>query len=82
MSTQAGDVANHLPPAVRAGPGRALQQRGETRRAAARSMLGSTAPYDYLYTFWSDQYEHKIEYVGHVTGGTSSSSAAAWKRAS
>jgi 3-phenylpropionate/trans-cinnamate dioxygenase ferredoxin reductase subunit len=35
--------------------------------AAARSMLGSTAPYDYLYTFWSDQYEHKIEYVGHVT---------------
>jgi 3-phenylpropionate/trans-cinnamate dioxygenase ferredoxin reductase component len=35
--------------------------------AAARSMLGSTAPYDYLYTFWSDQYEHKIEYVGYVT---------------
>jgi 3-phenylpropionate/trans-cinnamate dioxygenase ferredoxin reductase subunit len=30
-------------------------------------MLGSTAPYDYLYTFWSDQYEHKIEYAGHVT---------------
>ena len=29
-------------------------------------MLGSTAPYDYLYTFWSGQYEHKIEYVGHV----------------
>ena len=25
------------------------------------------APYDYLYTFWSDQYEHKIEYAGHVT---------------
>jgi hypothetical protein len=23
-------------------------------------------PYDYLHTFWSDQYEHKIEYVGHV----------------
>jgi 3-phenylpropionate/trans-cinnamate dioxygenase ferredoxin reductase subunit len=29
-------------------------------------MLGSTDPYDYLYTFWSDQYEHKIEYAGHV----------------
>ena len=28
----AGDVANHAPPAVRAGPRRALQQRGETRR--------------------------------------------------
>jgi hypothetical protein len=30
-------------------------------------MLGSTAPYDYVHTFWSDQYEHTIEYVGHVT---------------
>jgi 3-phenylpropionate/trans-cinnamate dioxygenase ferredoxin reductase subunit len=29
-------------------------------------MLGSTAPYDYVHTFWSDQYEHKIEYVGHA----------------
>ncbi len=29
-------------------------------------MLGSAAPYDYVYTFWSDQYEHKIEYVGHA----------------
>ena len=34
--------------------------------AAARSMLGSTAPYDYVHSFWSDQYEHKLEYVGHV----------------
>jgi 3-phenylpropionate/trans-cinnamate dioxygenase ferredoxin reductase subunit len=30
-------------------------------------MLGSTAPYDYLHSFWSDQYQHKIEYVGHAT---------------
>jgi len=30
-------------------------------------MLGSTAPYDYVHTFWSDQYEHTIEYVGHAT---------------
>jgi 3-phenylpropionate/trans-cinnamate dioxygenase ferredoxin reductase subunit len=29
-------------------------------------MLGSSAPYAYLHTFWSDQYEHKLEYVGHV----------------
>ena len=35
--------------------------------AAARSMLGSTAPYDYIHSFWSDQYEHKLEYVGHAT---------------
>ena len=30
-------------------------------------MLGSTAPYDYVHSFWSDQYEHKLEYVGHAT---------------
>jgi 3-phenylpropionate/trans-cinnamate dioxygenase ferredoxin reductase component len=63
----AGDVANHLHPLF----GRARVEHynnGEKMgAAAARSMLGSTAPYDYLYTFWSDQYEHKIEYAGHVT---------------
>ncbi len=32
--------------------------------AAARAMLGSRAAYDYNFTFWSDQYEHTIEYVG------------------
>jgi Reductase C-terminal len=21
----------------------------------------------YIYSFWSDQYEHKLEYVGHAT---------------
>jgi 3-phenylpropionate/trans-cinnamate dioxygenase ferredoxin reductase subunit len=35
-------------------------------RAVARTILGSDQRYDYLYTFWSDQYEHKIEYAGHV----------------
>jgi 3-phenylpropionate/trans-cinnamate dioxygenase ferredoxin reductase subunit len=30
-------------------------------------MLGPTAPYDYIHSFWSDQYEHKLEYVGHAT---------------
>jgi len=63
----AGDVANHLHPLF----GRVRVEHynnGEKQgAAAARSMLGSTDPYDYLYTFWSDQYEHKIEYVGHVT---------------
>lgn len=29
-------------------------------------MLGSTTPYGYIHSFWSDQYEHKIEYVGHA----------------
>ena len=63
----AGDVANHLHPLF----GRVRVEHynnGEKMgTAAAKSMLGSTAPYDYLYTFWSDQYEHKIEYAGHVT---------------
>ncbi len=63
----AGDVANHLHPLF----GRVRVEHynnGEKMgAAAARSMLSSTAPYDYLYTFWSDQYEHKIEYAGHVT---------------
>ena len=30
-------------------------------------MAGSHVPYSYLHTFWSDQYEHKLEYVGHAT---------------
>jgi 3-phenylpropionate/trans-cinnamate dioxygenase ferredoxin reductase subunit len=63
----AGDTANHLHPLfgrIRVDHYNNAEKQGA---AAARSMLGSTAPYDYLYSFWSDQYEHKIEYVGHVT---------------
>jgi 3-phenylpropionate/trans-cinnamate dioxygenase ferredoxin reductase component len=63
----AGDVANHLHPLfgrIRVEHFNNAEKQGA---AAARSMLGSTAPYDYLYSFWSDQYEHKIEYVGHAT---------------
>lgn len=33
-------------------------------RAAARSMLGRGEPYDYTFSFWSDQFEHSLEYVG------------------
>jgi 3-phenylpropionate/trans-cinnamate dioxygenase ferredoxin reductase component len=63
----AGDVANHLHPLfgrVRVEHYNNAEKQGA---AAARSMLGSTAPYDYLHSFWSDQYQHKIEYVGHAT---------------
>jgi 3-phenylpropionate/trans-cinnamate dioxygenase ferredoxin reductase subunit len=62
----AGDVANHLHPLfgrIRVEHYNNAEKQGA---AAARSMLGSTAPYAYLHTFWSDQYEHKLEYVGHV----------------
>jgi 3-phenylpropionate/trans-cinnamate dioxygenase ferredoxin reductase component len=62
----AGDVANHRHPLfgrIRVEHYNNAEKQG---KAAARSMLGSTTPYDYLYSFWSDQYEHKIEYVGHA----------------
>ncbi|MBO0836436.1 MAG: FAD-dependent oxidoreductase, partial [Actinobacteria bacterium] len=64
----AGDVANHLHPLfgrVRVEHYNNAEKQGA---AAARSMLGSTAPYDYVHSFWSDQYEHKLEYVGHAAG--------------
>jgi 3-phenylpropionate/trans-cinnamate dioxygenase ferredoxin reductase subunit len=63
----AGDVANHLHPLfgrIRVEHFNNAEKQGA---AAARSMLGSAAPYGYIHTFWSDQYEHKIEYVGHAT---------------
>jgi 3-phenylpropionate/trans-cinnamate dioxygenase ferredoxin reductase subunit len=63
----AGDVANHLHPLF----GRVRVEHynnGEKMgRAAARSMLGSRDPYAYIHTFWSDQYEHKLEYAGNAT---------------
>jgi 3-phenylpropionate/trans-cinnamate dioxygenase ferredoxin reductase subunit len=63
----AGDVANQLHPVfgrVRVEHYNNAEKQG---RAAARSMLGSTTPYGYIHSFWSDQYAHKLEYVGHAT---------------
>jgi len=60
----AGDVANHLHPLfgrLRVEHWNNGYQQG---RAAARAMLDGREPYDYLHSFWSDQYEHTIEYVG------------------
>ena len=60
----AGDVANHLHPLF----GRLRVEHWnngfQQGRAAARTMLGGTQPYDYLHSFWSDQYEHLLEYIG------------------
>ena len=63
----AGDVTNHLHPIfgrLRVEHWNNGYQQG---RAAARSLLGGTQPYDYVHSFWSDQYEHAIEYVGFAT---------------
>ena len=60
----AGDVANHLHPLF----GRLRVEHWNNGlqhgRAAAHAMLGGSEPYDYVHSFWSDQYEHLIEYVG------------------
>jgi 3-phenylpropionate/trans-cinnamate dioxygenase ferredoxin reductase subunit len=60
----AGDVANHLHPLF--GRLRVEHWNNGFRqgRAAARAMLGGPEPYDYLHSFWSDQYEHVVEYIG------------------
>jgi 3-phenylpropionate/trans-cinnamate dioxygenase ferredoxin reductase subunit len=63
----AGDVANHLHPVL--GRIRVEHYNSATHHgaAAARSMLGSAAPFDYIHNFWSDQYEHTLQYAGHAT---------------
>ena len=63
----AGDVANHLHPVfgrIRVEHYNSAEHHGA---AAARSMLGSATPFDYIHNFWSDQYEHILQYVGHAT---------------
>src|SRR5258707_12423154 len=60
----AGDVANLLHPVfgrVRVEHFNNAEKQG---RAVARAVLGTLQAYDYIYSFWSDQYEHKLEYVG------------------
>jgi 3-phenylpropionate/trans-cinnamate dioxygenase ferredoxin reductase subunit len=62
----AGDLANALHPLfgrVRVEHYNNAEKQG---RAAARSMLGANDPYDYVYTFWSDQYDDKLEYAGYA----------------
>jgi 3-phenylpropionate/trans-cinnamate dioxygenase ferredoxin reductase subunit len=63
----AGDVANHLHPVfgrIRVEHYNSAEHHGA---AAGRSMLGSATPFDYIHNFWSDQYEHILQYVGHAT---------------
>ncbi|MGN6171904.1 MAG: NAD(P)/FAD-dependent oxidoreductase [Streptosporangiaceae bacterium] len=63
----AGDVASHLHPVlgrVRVEHYNSAEHHGA---AAARAMLGSAVPFDYIHNFWSDQYEHTLQYVGHAT---------------
>lgn len=64
----AGDVTDHRHPIfgrVRVEHWNNGYQQG---RAAARSLLGGEQPYDYIHSFWSDQYEHSLQYVGFAAG--------------
>jgi 3-phenylpropionate/trans-cinnamate dioxygenase ferredoxin reductase subunit len=63
----AGDVANLQHPLFGRARVEHYNNAEKQGRAAGQSMLGSTTPYDYVYTFWSDQYEHKLEYAGYTT---------------
>jgi len=62
----AGDVANHLHPVLGRIRVEHYNSADHHGAAAARSMLGSAAPFDYIHNFWSDQYEHILQYVGHA----------------
>ena len=62
----AGDVANHDHPLFGRIRVEHYNNAEKQAAAAARSMLGSTSEYRYVHTFWSDQYEHKLEYAGHA----------------
>jgi 3-phenylpropionate/trans-cinnamate dioxygenase ferredoxin reductase subunit len=62
----AGDVANHLHPVFGRLRVEHYNNAEKQGRAAARAMLGDQRPYDDIHSFWSDQYEDKLEYVGHA----------------
>jgi 3-phenylpropionate/trans-cinnamate dioxygenase ferredoxin reductase subunit len=61
-----GDVANHDHPLFGRTRVEHYNNAEKQGRHVARAMLGSNEPYDYVHTFWSDQYDHKIEYAGYT----------------
>jgi 3-phenylpropionate/trans-cinnamate dioxygenase ferredoxin reductase component len=62
----AGDVANHYHPVfgrrIRTEHWNNARRQG---RAAALNLMGRETPYDEVHWFWSDQYEHSIQYAGY-----------------
>ncbi len=60
----AGDVARVQHPVF--GPVRVEHWNNAVKqsKAAALALLGKAKPYDYIYSFWSDQYDHSLEYLG------------------
>jgi 3-phenylpropionate/trans-cinnamate dioxygenase ferredoxin reductase component len=60
----AGDLTNHRHPVFGRLRVEHWNNASNQGRAAALSMLGKGRPYDYIHSFWSDQYDQSIEYVG------------------
>jgi 3-phenylpropionate/trans-cinnamate dioxygenase ferredoxin reductase component len=63
----AGDIADHAHPLfgrIRVEHYNNAEKQG---RAAAASVLGQGAPYDYVHSFWSDQFDQSLEYVGFAS---------------
>jgi 3-phenylpropionate/trans-cinnamate dioxygenase ferredoxin reductase component len=63
----AGDVANHLHPVF--GTRMRVEHWDNALKqgaAAARAMIGSEEPFDDLHWFWSDQYDHNLQSMGHL----------------
>ena len=60
----AGDIADHAHPLfgrIRVEHYNNAEKQG---RAAAASLLDRGVPYDYVHSFWSDQFDQTLEYVG------------------
>lgn len=65
----AGDVTNHYHPLA----GRTVrvehwQNALKQGAAAALSMIGRPQPYGDVHWFWSDQYDHNLQYAGFLAG--------------
>jgi 3-phenylpropionate/trans-cinnamate dioxygenase ferredoxin reductase subunit len=60
----AGDIANHLHPVFGRLRVEHWNNASNQGRAAALSMMDRGRAYDYVHSFWSDQYDQSVEYVG------------------
>ena len=62
----AGDIASHLHPVFGRIRVEHWNNAEHQAKSAAAALLDQGAPYDYVHTFWSDQFDKKLEYVGYA----------------
>ena len=60
----AGDIAYHAHPLFGRIRVEHYNNAEKQARSAAASLLGRGVPYDYVHSFWSDQFDQTLEYVG------------------